>query len=106
MPNLLVSGTSVLIDLDRGGLLEALFQLPFGVAVPDVLYLSELKSWRGKELMNLGLQVLELDESGVSLAQGYTTSNRRISAPDGFALAFACATPSRLAIGIVDIDIA
>lgn len=89
MPNLLVSDTSVLIDLDRGGLLEVLFQLPLGVAVPDVLYVSELASWRGKELMEFGLRVLELDESGVSLAQGYTTEDRRISVPDAFALALA-----------------
>jgi len=89
MPNLLVSDTSVLIDLDRGGLLETLFRLPFGIAVPDVLYVSELKSWRGKELMDLGLQVLELDAHGVSLAQAYTTADRRISVPDGFALALA-----------------
>lgn len=89
MPNLLVSDTSVLIDVDRGGLIEALFQLPFGVAVPDLLYVSELQSWRGMDLMELGLQVLKLDAGGVSLAQGYITSDRRISAPDGFALALA-----------------
>jgi hypothetical protein len=89
MPSLLVSDTSVLIDLDRGGLLETLFQLAFGIAVPDVLYASELESWRGRELVELGLQVLELDENGVSLAQAYTTADRRISLPDGFALALA-----------------
>jgi len=35
---ILVSDTSVLIDLERGGLLEAVFTLAHEFAVPDVLY--------------------------------------------------------------------
>ena len=38
---ILVSDTSVLIDLERGGLLEALFALPHEFAGPDVLYGQE-----------------------------------------------------------------
>lgn len=38
MATLLVSDTSVLIDLERGGMLAALFELPFEVGVPDVMY--------------------------------------------------------------------
>ncbi len=34
---ILVSDTSVLIDLERGGLLEAIVALPQECAVPDVL---------------------------------------------------------------------
>ena len=34
----LVSDTSVLIDLERGGLLEGVFELPYEFAVPDLLY--------------------------------------------------------------------
>lgn len=33
----LVSDTSVLVDLERGSLLEASFRLPFQFAVPDLL---------------------------------------------------------------------
>jgi hypothetical protein len=40
---ILVSDTSVLIDLDRGGLLEAVFGLPDEFAVPDVLYDREMQ---------------------------------------------------------------
>lgn len=39
---ILVSDTSVIIDLERGDLLEAAFKLPYGFAVPDALYRSEL----------------------------------------------------------------
>jgi hypothetical protein len=38
----LVSDTSVIIDLERGVLLEDLFRLPFGFAMPDLLFHREL----------------------------------------------------------------
>jgi hypothetical protein len=45
---ILVSDTSVLIDLERGGLLEAIFGLPHEFAVPDVLYDREMQGkWVG-----------------------------------------------------------
>lgn len=89
MATLLVSDTSVLIDLERGGMLEALFQLPFDVGVPDVMYEREIKSWGGPDLVGLGLQVIELDADGVALAQDYRARDRRLSLPDAFALALA-----------------
>lgn len=38
----LVSDTSVIIDLDRGALIEDLFRLPYEFAVPDLLFAREL----------------------------------------------------------------
>ena len=89
MSTLLVSDTSVLVDLDRGGLLEALFRLPYSVGVPDVLFEQELKGRGGEPLLALGLLVLELDPGGVALAQDYAARSRRISVPDAFALSLA-----------------
>lgn len=86
MTQLLVSDTSILIDLDRGDLLEALFGLPFEIAVPDVLYADELEAWRGAKLLSLGLRVLELDSDGVALAQSYAQASASVSVPDAFAL--------------------
>jgi hypothetical protein len=40
---ILVSDTSVLIDLERGGFLEVMFSLPYEFAVPDVLYHQEMQ---------------------------------------------------------------
>ncbi len=57
----LVSDTSVLIDLDRGVLVEAAFRLPFAFTVPDVLYERELRKHGGPDLVELGLRVEELD---------------------------------------------
>lgn len=89
MSVLLVSDTSVLIDLQRGGMLEVVFQLPFDLGVPDVLYERELREWDGPALQPLGLQVLTLDGDGVTLAQSYRRREPRLSLPDAFALALA-----------------
>ena len=82
----LVSDTSVLIDLERGALLEACFRLPFEFAVPDLLYRRELQDHGGREL---GLKVEELDGEGVALALDYWGRRRSLSLPDSFALALA-----------------
>ena len=89
MPTLLVSDTSVLIDLDRGGILHEIFKPPFEVGVPDLLFEGELKHWHGPALEPMGLRVLVLDGAGVSLAQSYRARERRLSLPDAFALALA-----------------
>lgn len=50
----LVSDTSVLIDLERANLLEEMFLLPFEFAVPDLLYGRELAGKLGDRLMQPG----------------------------------------------------
>ncbi len=55
---ILVSDTSVLIDLERGNLLEAIFALPHEFAVPDVLYDREMRGEWGDQLTGFGLRVL------------------------------------------------
>lgn len=95
----LVSDTSVLVDLGRGDLLEAAFKLPVSFAVPDLLYERELKDYEGPQLLKLGLRVHELDDSGVSLAQDYRHRNSRISLVDGFALSLATKLKSILLTG-------
>lgn len=87
--NVLVSDTSVLIDLERGSLLEPSFTLAFRFAVPDLLYRQELAEHGGPALVELGLRVEELDGDGVALALGYRQAHRPLSLPDCFALALA-----------------
>ncbi|WP_199197343.1 hypothetical protein [Chroococcidiopsis sp. CCALA 051] len=87
--NVLVSDTSVLVDLERGGLLKATFSLPVTMAVPDLLYAQELSNYNGERLLNLGLQILELDDQGVEMAINYREQVRAISLPDSFALVLA-----------------
>ena len=89
MQQVLVSDTSVLIDLRRGSLLEASFRLAFRFVVPDLLYERELKNWDGGDLMRLGLVIEQLDGDGVSLALTYRKRAPALSLPDCFALALA-----------------
>jgi hypothetical protein len=86
---ILVSDTSVLIDLDRGGLLEAVFALPHGFAVPDVLYDREMQREWGERLQRLGLRVEGISQAGVSNALRYRQLRASLSVPDSFALALA-----------------
>jgi hypothetical protein len=79
----------VLIDLERGNLLQTTFKLPAPLAVPDVLYERELRTTNGEFLITLGLQVLKLDDTGVAVAQAYLARAKSLSVPDAFALALA-----------------
>ena len=85
----LVSDTSVIIDLERGGLLESLFSLPFEFAVPDLLFERELKGPLGDQLIHLGLRVEELDPAELSRAIVVRRERTMLSTPDTFAFAIA-----------------
>ena len=61
----LVSDTSVIIDLDRGDLLEHAFKIGGEFAVPDVLFEREFDEDFGARLCGLGLKVEELSGAGV-----------------------------------------
>ena len=86
---ILVSDTSVLIDLERGELIASAFKLSATFAVPDVLYERELRDYGGEDLVKLGLKVESLDGDGVELAMRHRQVERRLTVPDSFALALA-----------------
>jgi len=86
----LVSDTSILIDLERGGLLEAAFACGLTMIVPDLLYDRELESENGPFLRRLGLGVVALTPDEVTLAQRLKAERKKLSLPDCFALS--CAT--------------
>ena len=85
----LVTDTTIIIDLERAALLHACFGLPIRLAVPDVLYSRELHNHGGAELVALGLEVAELDEVGAAMAQKFSTANAALALSDCFALALA-----------------
>ena len=92
--NIMVADTSVLVDLERGGLLEQCFSLPYRFTVPDLLYRNELARRRGRpdfgeSLLALGLQVEELDGNEVNNAILFRRERPSLSLPDAFALALA-----------------
>ena len=86
---ILVSDTSVLIDLERGGLLEAAFSCGLTLVVPDLLYLRELEPENGPFLRALGLGVVALTPDEVSFAQEVRNQRPGLSLADCFALSCA-----------------
>ena len=85
----LVSDTSVLIDLERGGLLEAVFSCAKTFVVPDLLYERELASDIGPRLLTLGLDVVDLKPQELEQAQQVSETHRGLSMADCFALILA-----------------
>ncbi|MBB3061086.1 type II toxin-antitoxin system VapC family toxin [Microbulbifer rhizosphaerae] len=61
----LVSDTNIWIDLHHGGLLELVLQLPFEFVTTDFVH-HELRQPPGADLVNLGLQVVELSGQEVT----------------------------------------
>ena len=94
-----VSDSSVLIDLERGPLFAAAFALPFEFCVPDLLYHLELQPFGGDRLLSMGLKIIDLDGAGVVQATGYRRAVPALSLADAFALALAQRTGSTLLTG-------
>ena len=86
----LVSDTSILIDLERGELLEGAFSIGLSFVVPDLLYDRELKDDIGPHLKSLGLGVVTLTAKELAVAQEVSAARPGLSLPDCFALS--CAT--------------
>lgn len=87
--SILVSDTSVLIDLERAALLEEMFLLPFAFAVPDLLFGRELAGELGDRLLQLGLRIEVLTPAELRRATMVNRQHARLSVPDTFAFAIA-----------------
>lgn len=85
----LVSDTSVIIDLERGEILETVFAMNAEFAVPDLLFERELSGDLGARLVRLGLRVEELSPAEVEAATVLSRSDRSLSLADTFAFALA-----------------
>ena len=85
----LVSDTSVLIDLERCQLVVEVFAVAAEFVVPDVLFNRELRGQEGEAYVELGLRVETLTEDEVASAQQYQRVQRGLSVPDAFSLALA-----------------
>ena len=67
----LVSDSSVLIELSKRDLLDRMFQLRFPFAVPGLLFneeLIDLGRYDRRDLVRMGLRVEGLDPDGVATA--------------------------------------
>ena len=97
--DVLVSDTSVIIDLERALLIEHIFTLPYRFVVPDALYEDEIKDYGGERLLALGLEVCSLIGDQVTEAQRLRSLERRISIHDSYALSLAKAEGAILLAG-------
>lgn len=86
---ILVADTSVLIDLERSGLVECAFGGEYEFAVPDLLFDRELKGPFGSALLKFGLEVVELDAAETEAAQQIRIKHLAVSVPDAFAYSLA-----------------
>ncbi|MEZ0208927.1 MAG: hypothetical protein ACAH17_02005, partial [Candidatus Paceibacterota bacterium] len=96
---ILVSDTSILIDLEKGGLLEAIFSLGLTFVVPDYLYDYELASYNGHYLRQIGLGVLSLSSDENEAVQDLINSNKGLSPSDCAALVCALRNDHSLLTG-------
>jgi predicted nucleic acid-binding protein len=85
---LLISDANILIDMEEGGLLEAMFQLPFDFATPDILFFEELEEEHA-HLPDLGLALKEVSSQSMMYAMQLTGTYTQASRNDCFALALA-----------------
>jgi predicted nucleic acid-binding protein len=86
---ILVSDTSVLIDIQRASLMVRIFDLPYEFIVPDLLFEAELLDWMGPELIRLGLGVAELEPHETERATLLKRQKAMLSTPDVFAFCLA-----------------
>ena len=85
---ILISDANVLIDMDVGGLLEQMFQLPYTFQISDMLFVDELEGHH-PELLGYGLQLAELDVSHMREAFELVDRYADPSRYDCFSLALA-----------------
>ncbi len=84
----LISDANVLIDMEDCGLTALMLKLPYHFLVPDLLYYSELEEHH-PELLDQGLEVIELSAETMTRADDLERKYRRPSIYDCFALAAA-----------------
>jgi predicted nucleic acid-binding protein len=93
-----VVDTNVFIDVHRGGLLEAVFALPFVFLAPDVI-VEELEVPDGKQLSRWGLESVSSSGEQVAAVSALAAVHRRPSVNDLFAFVVARAEGAMLLTG-------
>lgn len=102
---LLISDTNILIDVEDGNLTSSIFQLPYEIAVPDVLFELELRE-QHSHLLQAGLKVKSLTAESVKKTEFLSQQYPRPSMMDHAALALALQERCPLLTGDKDLRIA
>lgn len=102
---LLISDANILIDMEDGNLIPVIFQLPYEIAVPDILFELELRE-QHSHLLQAGLKVKSLNSESVKKTEFLTGQYPRPSMMDHSALALALQEQCPLLTGDKDLRIA
>lgn len=90
---IVVSDSSVILDLAKTRLIEATLALPFTFVIPDVILAQELLdlgTYSPTDLVRLGFQIGTLDGAGIAAAMAHYSRNAaRVSFNDCVALTYA-----------------
>ena len=90
---IVVSDSSVILDLAKTRLIEATLALPFDFVIPDVILdqeLVDLGSYSATDLVRLGFKIGTLDGKGIAAAVAHYRRNAsRLSFNDCVALTYA-----------------
>jgi predicted nucleic acid-binding protein len=92
---IIVSDSSIIIDLAKGELIEPALALPYEFVIPDALFeneLIDLGRYRKADLPGLGLNIQELTPGELSQAIGYRSRYTALTTEDCFALTIAKVT--------------
>jgi rRNA-processing protein FCF1 len=91
-----ISDTSCLIDFRKASLLEAFAQLPYDLAIPDILFEQELVNFSNaeKELLERVLRIVSLSGEGVLKVQSVNRDYPALTLNDCFAFILAEQTPN------------
>lgn len=85
---LLISDANIIIDIEVGGLIDAMFRLPFEYATPEPLFDQELRTTHAN-LVEGGLQLETLTPEMVDRAQALGQQYKGVSSHDLEALVLA-----------------
>jgi predicted nucleic acid-binding protein len=95
---IVVSDTSVLIDMENAELTKKVFQLPWKFVVPDIVFEEELSTHHG-HLLQEGLEQKSMSEASIMQAVILRKHNPKISTNDILALKLAIDQGSVLLTG-------
>lgn len=95
---LLISDACVIIDIEKGGLTNVMFSLPYQFGTPDILYNDELKA-RHAHLLNCGLICKSMDGGLIEKAYHLGQLHKKLSLYDRLALTLAQAENCTLLTG-------
>ncbi len=86
--HLLISDANILIDMEEGQLVLHFFQLPYEIAIPDILYFEEIEKMH-PHLPSMGLKIRNLNPETLIKAVEIINRYPKTSRNDCFALMLA-----------------